>query len=329
MRILAVHTLLILAFCASAQRRLLPDTITLCAGDTASIEIRQDLGNNSRVRWLTPYGSAEQTKRVKAFVQGKYYIIVTDNSGKVNRRDSTFVKILARPVPLLKDTAFCAGTEILLDAGNPGMRYNWKNGERTRKLGVFRAGTYWVKISNGRCWITDTARVTVKGVADPLPDEELVFCLNETKKVLAVKVPTNVPVQWSTGAYSNSISVSREGNYVVVVKYPGCPEVRDSVSVKLKACECEVLMPNSFTPNEDNRNDYFFPVLSCEYSHYLLTISDRWGYVVFQTNNPVAKWDGRFKGNLCPEDIYVYTLETTEKLTGKKEARKGSISLFR
>ena len=99
--------------------------------------------------------------------------------------------------------------------------------------------------------------------------------------------------------------------------------------VKLKACDCEIIVPNSFTPNEDGRNDYFFPVLSCDYSYYLFTVFDRWENIVFTSNNINAKWDGRFKGNLCPDDIYVYHIETIEKNTGKKEPRDGKISLFR
>ena len=91
----------------------------------------------------------------------------------------------------------------------------------------------------------------------------------------------------------------------------------------------KVLIPNNFTPNEDFRNDYFTVTSQCEYSNFVLTINDRWGYTVFTSNNVNAKWDGRFKGNLCPEDIYSYQLETTEKLSGKKQVRSGHVSLFR
>lgn len=90
-----------------------------------------------------------------------------------------------------------------------------------------------------------------------------------------------------------------------------------------------MIIPNSFTPNEDNRNDYFFPVLQCDYSYFNLTITDRWGNTVYSSNNTNGKWDGRFKGNLCPEDIYIYRIESTEKGTDKKLVRNGHISLFR
>ena len=90
-----------------------------------------------------------------------------------------------------------------------------------------------------------------------------------------------------------------------------------------------MMVPNSFTPNEDNRNDFFFPVMQCEYSYYTITITDRWTNTVFSSNNINAKWDGRFKGNLCPEDIYVYKIESIEKGSEKRLVRNGHISLFR
>jgi gliding motility-associated-like protein len=144
-----------------------------------------------------------------------------------------------------------------------------------------------------------------------------------------VKVNPNSKVVWNTGATTPAISVTKEGMYWVKTESKDCGTQIDSVKVKLKPCDCELLIPNSFTPNEDNKNDYFFPVFQCEYTYYSLVISDRWGNTVFSTNNLSAKWDGRFKGNLCPEDIYVYRFESTEKGNDKKLIRTGHISLFR
>ena len=76
-----------------------------------------------------------------------------------------------------------------------------------------------------------------------------------------------------------------------------------------------MIIPNSFTPNEDNRNDYFYPVLQCEYSYFKITIMDKWENTVFTSNSVNGKWDGRFKGNLCPEEMYVYRIESVEKGT--------------
>jgi gliding motility-associated-like protein len=57
-------------------------------------------------------------------------------------------------------------------------------------------------------------------------------------------------------------------------------------------------------------------------------IYNRWGQVVFQSNNPDYGWDGTFKGTAQPMDVYAYTLEATF-FDGKKTTRKGDITLVR
>ncbi|MBK7667112.1 MAG: gliding motility-associated C-terminal domain-containing protein [Sphingobacteriaceae bacterium] len=143
--------------------------------------------------------------------------------------------------------------------------------------------------------------------------------MSDDSKVLSIKPAAGSKIVWNNGSTSNSIIPYKEGMYWVKTESKTCGITVDSVKVKLKACDCEILIPNSFTPNEDGKNDYFFPVLTCEYSYYSLTIEDRWDNTV-STNNVNAKWDGRYKGNLCPDDIYIYRIETIEKkYTGRRK----------
>jgi gliding motility-associated-like protein len=269
------------------------------------------------------------TRRIRARVQGKYYVTVSAANGAVSHKDSSFVKVLERPVPFLTDTALCAGSSVFLDAGNNGMRYTWGTGDKTRRLRVNAEGRYTVKISNGKCVLFDTAYVKVLGIVNPFPEKEITYCLNDPPKILGVKPVAGCTFEWSNGATSPTITATSEGMYSLTIRHPRCPEARDSVRLKFRACDCEIIVPKSFTPNEDNRNDLFFPVLSCEYLSFNLTITDRWGNTVYESTNPAGKWDGRYKGNLCPEDIYVYRIESQEKSSRKKVVSEGYISLFR
>ena len=45
-------------------------------------------------------------------------------------------------------------------------------------------------------------------------------------------------------------------------------------------------------PNGDGTNDYFFPVFDCSIRNYFITITDRWGNIVFQSEDPYQQWDG-------------------------------------
>ena len=239
------------------------------------------------------------------------------------------VNIFSKPKLVLRDTIICKGRSIILDAKNPGMQYLWNTFETTQKIKIVNPGRYWVALINGSCNTVDTVYIKPLQGSGVVLNREATFCMNEEIRIISVKVNPGTKIQWSTGATSASIYAIKEGNYWVKTEMNNCGAQVDTIRVKLKVCECEMMIPNSFTPNEDNRNDYFFPVAQCDYSYYMMTITDRWGNTVFTTNNIAAKWDGRFKGNLCPEDIYIFKIESTEKGGDKKSIRSGHISLFR
>lgn len=309
--------------------KVLPDTMRFCADDTlAFIELKHDFEKSAAIEWQTPGRTIRDERKINvARVAGRYRLRVINGQGIF--RDSTWVRLYSRPKSQLRDTTLCKGQTLQLDARNPGMRYTWSTHETTQKIRVENSGAYWVKVANRGCSVLDTVRVKFIQIAAPLFNNEVTFCLNDENKILSIKTDPENRILWNTGSAAPAIVATREGNYWVRTESKSCGTQTDSVRVRLKPCECEILVPNSFTPNEDNRNDYFFPVSACEYSYYNILISDRWGNTVFSSTNIAARWDGRFKGNLCPEDIYVYRIETVEKGSDKKMVRNGHISLFR
>lgn len=287
-----------------------------------------NIDKKAKITWITPRNIEYNIKRINgARNAGKYYVTVIDGTKII--KDSTVVVFVSRPKLNLKDTTVCKGTPIYVDAQNPGMKYNWNTGETSQKIKVESSGKYWVTVSNRGCSATDTIRVNLAAGIQVNFGSEVTFCLSDEVKQLSIKTPPNTKTLWNTGATTNSINVTKEGIYKVTTSSKNCGLRTDSVFVKLKACDCEMIIPNSFTPNEDNKNDYFFPVLQCEYTYYSFTIFDKWGNQIYTTNNPNGKWDGRFKGNLCEEDIYVYKIESTEKNSEKKMNRSGRVSLIR
>src|ERR1041384_137633 len=96
--------------------RLLPDTIALCEGDTASIELRQELGNQATIRWITPQGVFTNTRRIRASQRGKYFIRIINAQGNAPLSDSSYLRLYSRPKPVLSDTVLCRGSVLHLDA---------------------------------------------------------------------------------------------------------------------------------------------------------------------------------------------------------------------
>ena len=71
-----------------------------------------------------------------------------------------------------------------------------------------------------------------------------------------------------------------------------------------------VYVPNFFTPNGDDINDGFKPVLSTnDVTYYQFMVFNRWGEIIFNTNNPLDAWDGSHNGNLVKQDVYTWKLK--------------------
>lgn len=79
-------------------------------------------------------------------------------------------------------------------------------------------------------------------------------------------------------------------------------------------------VPNAFTPNGNGNNDEFGPVftniLTERYEFYIF---DRWGNIVFQTDDPYQKWNGKWqnKGDKVQTDVYVYKIAFIDNMYGE------------
>ncbi len=97
---------------------------------------------------------------------------------------------------------------------------------------------------------------------------------------------------------------------------------------------CIFRLPNVFTPNSDGFNDFFVPFKPySSVDHINLTVVNRWGRVVFTTNDPEINWDGRDKTTRepCADGAYLYVCEVfVTTMNGiAKQTLKGSVSILR
>lgn len=94
--------------------------------------------------------------------------------------------------------------------------------------------------------------------------------------------------------------------------------------------EFRVFMPNSFTPNDDGINDFIVPSLTYEPSFYRWQIFNRYGDVVFDSNNYLEVWMGEHRngGYFVPSGVYNYVL-TTRGVERDMQTFKGTLTLVR
>jgi gliding motility-associated-like protein len=92
--------------------------------------------------------------------------------------------------------------------------------------------------------------------------------------------------------------------------------------------EDRFFIPNTFTPNGNGLNDIFMPaILGAEDYHFM--IFDRWGELIFETHDVNVGWDGRYKGNKCQEDVYVWRITYTDVVDDSSRKMIGHVNLIR
>ena len=119
--------------------------------------------------------------------------------------------------------------------------------------------------------------------------------------------------QWfdqNNDSISNSsvLSIYQAGDYYVYVEdQNGCFDYSNSVTVD-EVPRTELYVPNTFTPNADWHNEVF-TVYGKNIKEYSLKIFNRWGDLLFESNDIQKHWDGYFEGRKVDENKYLYYIE--------------------
>ena len=89
-------------------------------------------------------------------------------------------------------------------------------------------------------------------------------------------------------------------------------------------------VPNSFTPDNDGINDLFFATgKDIDIENYTMQIYDRWGIMLFETNDIKKGWDGTYKGKAVPADVYVWKIVSKEKYSPIIHEDVGHVNLIK
>lgn len=138
---------------------------------------------------------------------------------------------------------------------------------------------------------------------------------------------------WQDGNTNTVYNATVSGNYSVqVTDINGCTK-KQSIHVDIQDCSgCKVFLPNAFTPNNDGLNDVFMPLLpDCHglgFEHYHMKIYNRFGQLIFQSNNPSVGWNGIFNNKTALQGVYVYVVQYNF-FQSKRVQMKGTVFLMR
>ena len=197
--------------------------LTICSGMSTDLDAGAGYANYS-------WSPASSSQVVTATVIGDYSVTVTDNNGCIGSDMVTVTENQALTPNITGVLAICEGESTILDAGSYAS-YVWTPSGNTQTITVTTAGTYSVEVTdiNG-CTGTDQVTVDVQSVSTTITGN-LGMCPGESTTLDAGAGFANYI--WNTGATSQTITVSSEGNYSVTVSNSiGCSD-EDAVSVDI------------------------------------------------------------------------------------------------
>ena len=116
-------------------------------------------------------------------------------------------------------------------------------------------------------------------------------------------------------------------------KYENQCGITDCETVKVQISEQFIFaIPNAFSPNGDELNDNFGVFSSGNLAFFEMNIFDRWGQLIFSTNDQNEKWDGKINGKSAPVGVYVYKVNyqfKDEGINSEKQKHTGTLTLLR
>ncbi|OJJ16189.1 hypothetical protein BKI52_36095 [marine bacterium AO1-C] len=252
---------------------------------------------------------------------GLYWVEVSN--GRCTARDSIQIDFVPQPaVDLGQDTVVCnAGEYTIRFTAEPGVNYLWNDGSTADSLVAKKSGWYWVDASRNTCVNRDSVFVFLPSVYLSL-GADTTIC-DGTSLVLGNAPVDGVSYQWSTGETSSMITVTRAGDYFLEANIGGCI-FTDRIKLTVRVCDSvtdNLFIPNIITPNNDGKNDQFV-IEGIANKGWSMTIYNRWGTQIYQTDNYQNKWGG----DGFPAGLYYYHLKHP---TDSDKRYKGWLKILR
>jgi gliding motility-associated-like protein len=137
----------------------------------------------------------------------------------------------------------------------------------------------------------------------------------------------NATYLWQDNSTNPTYNATQQGFYLVKVSTDSCSSM-DSINIVFRDCEIKLELPNIITPNNDKSNDLFLPLQSKNIEKMNTQIYNRWGNMIYETDNLQIEWDGKSKGQLVADGVYFWIVNYTDT-NGKEGMMKGSVTVMK
>lgn len=294
----------------------LPDTV-FCAGSTLPLQVQPIIGQ----QYLWSTGDSLPNTNISS---GGWHWLEQRNAC-FSRRDSFYVAAQLPPqagLPL--DTNLCEGDVLVLSPQAGAYSWQWQDGS-TQPLQVNQSGTYALLMTNACGTFVHQCRVVFRQA----PAFELKDTSRCEGQFFRVELPEfwQANYQWSDGVSERIRVLTDSGAYEVRISNP-CGESSSTMYLQLSDCVCHIYLPTAFSPNGDGLNDQLTVATRCALSSYEMEVYDRWGRLLFRSNQLDRGWDGYFNGQLLPPGAYPFVIRYTPEGRNPR-LEKGVVHLIR
>lgn len=297
----------------------------ICPGEAAVLTASPSIPGGT-YSWLPNYQTGPSITESPT-ASTNYTVVYTVNGCSA----SAIAAVNMKPVPALSvnSGSVCSGNSLVLtaNASVSGGTYLWQPGGETSpsvSQNPTTATAYTVSYTLDGC--TSSAQAFIGIYPNPNADVSASATSIAPGDEVAVSAGGGASYLWNTGATTSQILMKplETTTYcATVTSVNGC-KGKACIEIQVKA-ESTLYIPNVFTPNGDGVNDQFY-IAGYNLSQFDLKIYNRWGQLLFQTNDPMTGWDGSYKGQVIA-GVYVYIL-SAKGYDGSDYKKSGHITLI-
>lgn len=261
-----------------------------------------------------------------------YFLSVRDSANCATYLDSVTVNVtnccnFSFSVSIQNTTCGLTNGSIDLNVTPAGTYvYAWSNGSTSEDLNNVAPGSYHVTITQPSTDCTMDTIIVVPNIgsyptAITGSTQSDFYLPTGSAWVSITSAPSNYSYLWNTipPSVDSIITNVNAGSYTVTItdNTSGCTA---SFTVLVPSSLQPIVIPNVLTPNNDGFNDTFTIQFIDQYPNSQLIIRNRWGRIVFTSDNYQNDWDG----NGSPDGVYFYILKCSD---GKEYS--GSVTLLK
>ncbi|MDP4730807.1 MAG: gliding motility-associated C-terminal domain-containing protein [Flavobacteriales bacterium] len=315
----------------------LPNDTSLCVPDNVDLNAlvspsTGDLIWSASPDFSNPLNTNFQDLSINVFVNGMQTYFAQLTSQGCTVEDSVSVFMVGDQATIQGDFTACYGDTVSLSVLNPNPTFNYQwqsnaqllSGQGTSSVEfIITAGTT-VSVSAATpsgCFAQDTVQVAVSALNASTIDASAtpaVVLVGTNVQLNASPINAGYNYVWTpniglsnANIHNPNAFVETTTTYNVAVSDGDCIQ-QDSVTVRVVDFICgrpTVYVPNAFTPNLDQANDWLY-VRGNFITELNFKVFDRWGELVFETQDQSIGWNGYYKGKKVDPAVFVYYLRT-------------------